>query len=260
MIAPILYAGLCLMAAEEAPPKTLLVRKLPASVDLRRAFRRWGLNQRQQGARGTCSVFAVVGGLEYAVARKRRKGQALSVEFLNWAGHRAVGRSVDGGFFSELWKGFEIYGICPEDSLPYRPAFDPALEPSGEAQGQARQLMALGLRWRWIKAWNPETGLSDAEWQALKEMLARRRPVCGGFRWPKQPRWEKNVLQMCGPDEVFDGHSVLLVGYRDDPKQPGGGVVYIRDSGGHWPEGLLPYAYVRQYINDAGWIGGEREK
>ena len=73
-------------------------------------------------------------------------------------------------------------------------------------------------------------------------------------RWPKQARWEQNVLQMCPPDAVFDGHSVLLVGYREDEKQPGGGVFLIRNSGGDRRDGLLSYAYVRAYMNDAAWI------
>jgi C1A family cysteine protease len=53
---------------------------------------------------------------------------------------------------------------------------------------------------------------------------------------------------------VFDGHSVLLVGYRDDAAQPGGGLLLIRNSGEAGPDGALPYAYASQYMNDAAVI------
>jgi C1A family cysteine protease len=59
---------------------------------------------------------------------------------------------------------------------------------------------------------------------------------------------------MAPPEGVFDGHSVLLVGYADDPQQPGGGIVLIRNSGGGVHDGALTYEYVSAYMNDAAWI------
>ena len=60
---------------------------------------------------------------------------------------------------------------------------------------------------------------SEAGLDAIKQTLATGWPVCGGFRWPKQDQWKNEVLQM-SPAEVFDGHSVLLVGYRMTPPNP----------------------------------------
>lgn len=228
---------------------------LPPSVDLRPRLHQWGLGERRQGKRPTCSVFTVVGALEYAVAEARGEGVRLSVDFLNYAGHKATGRAVDGGFFHELWDGFEKYGICPEADQPYREQFDPDLEPSAEALCRAAETRALGLRLTWIKEWDPETGLTDDQLAAIRRTLAEGHPVCGGFRWPKQARWEQGVLQMCPPEEVFDGHSVLLVGYEDRQDQPGGGVFIIRNSGDDGRDGYLSYEYVRAYMNDACWIG-----
>ena len=51
-----------------------------------------------------------------------------------------------------------------------------------------------------------------------------------------------------------DGHSVLLVGYRDEPDQPGGGVFIFRNTSQADRDGLMPYAYARHYMNDAVWI------
>src|ERR1017187_8239171 len=41
---------------------------LPASVDLRLAFKKWDLPIGSQGGRGHCSVFTMTGAMEYALA------------------------------------------------------------------------------------------------------------------------------------------------------------------------------------------------
>jgi papain like protease len=229
---------------------------IPEAVDLRPRFLRWNLEPRRQGPRGTCSVFTVVGALEYALAARSDVGTRLSVEFLNWAAHRAVNRSADGGFFSELWRGYSTFGICPEADFQYRATYDPALHPDARALETAKRLLQRELRWHGIKEWDVTTGLNAAQIEALKTTLAQGWPVCGGFRWPKQPRWDQNVLQLCAPDEVYDGHSVLLVGYRDDTRQPGGGAFIICNSGGDAQDCCLPYDYVLAYMNDAAWVEG----
>jgi hypothetical protein len=230
--------------------------RLPDAVDLRPQLRKWGLGPRRQRSRGTCSVFTMVGALEYAVADRQQRGTRLSVEFLNWAGHKAAERTADGGFFSELWKGYETCGICPEADLPYRETYEATLQPEVRVLEAARAMQKLGLRLHWIKEWDVETGLTDAQFQVIRQTMVQGWPVCGGFRWPKQVRWEEEVLQMCPPEEVYDGHSVLLLGYRNDPTEPGGGLFIIRNSGGEGSDGFMPYAYVQAYMNDAAWIEG----
>ena len=191
-----------------------------SSLDLRPAFEKWGLTPRVQGRRNTCSVFTVAGALEYALASKTNHATRLSAEFLNWASNQAMRDTQDGGFFSDLWRGFTIYGACPEQDMPYQDKFDPERAPSEEAKDHARQLHEIGLQLHWIKAWNRNTGLTDKQFAAVKQVLNRQWPVCGGFRWPKVVRWKDDVLEMAPPEGVFDGHSVLMVGYRDDPQQP----------------------------------------
>ncbi len=63
------------------------------------------------------------------------------------------------------------------------------------------------------------------------------------------------MLQMAPRDRVRDGHSVLLVGYRDDPAQPGGGIFWIQNTSKGPRKGAMSYQYVRTYMNDAAWIG-----
>jgi C1A family cysteine protease len=63
---------------------------------------------------------------------------------------------------------------------------------------------------------------------------------------------------MCPANAVYDGHSILLVGYRDDANQPGGGVFLFRNTnnGGH--DGSMPYIYAQAYVNDAVWIDSKK--
>ena len=229
-----------------------------AAVDLRPAFTNWGLPQRFQGGRGTCSVFTMTGALEYALAHQRGQGTVLSVEFLNWASNVATANSSDGGFFSDLWAGFVARGICPEADLPYRRNYDSKLRPDATVLQHAEKLMNSGLRLNWIKPWNVRTGLAESQFQEIKRVLRERWPVCGGFRWPKHERWQADVLQMAPPEAVFDGHSVLLVGYRDDAQQVGGGVFLVRNSGSGMHDAAMSYAYLRAYMNDAAWVGPAR--
>ena len=231
----------------------------PQAVDLRGVFKKWSLGPRAQGIRPTCSVFTITEALEYAVASRQGRATRLSVEFLNWASHKETQNPDDGGFFSELWKGFAAHGVCPEKDLPYLDHYDRILEPGKSALAAAKTIRDLGLQIHWIKEWNPKMGLNEKQLAEVKKTLRLGWPVCGGFLWPKQANWDNEVLRICPRDQVRDGHSVLLVGFRDDPKQPGGGVVLIRNSSGKSRDGMLTYEYLLTYMNDAVWIdGGDR--
>jgi hypothetical protein len=114
-------------------------------------------------------------------------------------------------------------------------------------------------RWRvqWIKRWDVHRPLSDTEVFAMKEALARGHPVACGLRWPKALRGNE-LLEVPPPEKVFDGHSIVLVGYQDDPKGSSGGVFLFRNSAGpRWGNGgygVISYGYARTYTNDALWL------
>ncbi|MBN1818118.1 MAG: DUF2961 domain-containing protein [Sedimentisphaerales bacterium] len=233
----------------------------PTGIDLRPTFEEWELAPRLQGGRGTCSVFVVAGALEYALAHKTGQGTPLSVEYLNWAANQTLQKTDDGSYFSDLWNGFSAYGACPEQDMPYQNTFDPYRKPSPELQERARESLKAGLRWHWIKPWNPNTGLTKDQLKTIKQTLDQRWPVCGGFRWPKSPeKWKNNVLVMPPPEGVFDGHSVLLIGYQDDPDQPGGGLFLFRNSNNDGAYRFMTYEYACAYMNDAGWIDYEKQE
>ncbi|MCC6728318.1 MAG: C1 family peptidase [Chthonomonadales bacterium] len=224
-------------------------------ADLRPRFARWGLNPKRQGTRPTCSVFVATAALEYAMTERRGRPVRLSEEFLNWAANRAAGEDLDGAFFHDLWSGYRLHGICREAHMPYAGAFDAGARPSPTAMRSAARNRAAGLELRWVKAWDVTTGLTIGQMDGIRAALRGGAPVWAGLRWPKQPEWRDGALQPCGPDAVYDGHSVLLVGFRDDVGWPGGGVFRFHNSAGPSPEGLLPYAFAREYTNDAAWIG-----
>ncbi len=223
------------------------------AVDLRPALEKSGLSCRGQGSRNTCSVFAVTGALEYAMAHRQAPAKRLSVEFLNWASNDAVGRAQDGGFFSDLWRGLEKHGICTEEAMPYARAFDPAAAPSDDARKLAAGA-ATGLSFHWIKRWDVKTGLTPEHLKEIRRTLDAGWPVCAGMRWPKREHWDGPMLRMTEATEVFDGHSVLLVGYRTDASAPGGGYFLMWNSNRPGPENRLPWAYAENYVNDAAWI------
>lgn len=244
-------------AATKASPAVARKSADRRSVDLRPFFKEWKFDARSQGGRGTCSVFAITAVIEYAVATKQQQPTRLSVEFLNWASNDAVGEAIDGGCFSELWAGYSAHGIAPESDMPYAASFDPARKPDKKALADGKKIRALGLQLHWIKQWDPHHGASDEQLSEIKRTLGRDWPVCGGFLWPKHEGhwWKNGVLQKCPRRVVMDGHSIVLVGYRDDPTQPGGGVFLIRNSAGPGRDGMMTYDYIRAYMNDAAWVG-----
>jgi C1A family cysteine protease len=253
-----LATGLAMLAGSStfaAPPEA--APPPPATVDLRATFEQYGLTPRRQGDRPTCSAFTVTGALEFAAAKHEGRGARLSVEFLNWAANKTCGDTDDGGFFSDLWKGFAAYGICREEEMPYRPTFETNHVPSALALANAATRLPLALKLHWIKEWDVNTGLTDAHLAAIKRTLGAGWPVCGGFRWPKQEQWVNEMLQLCPTNAVRDGHSILLVGYRDDAAQPGGGAFLFRNTSRQGRDGAMPYAYAQAYMNDAVWVDCE---
>jgi hypothetical protein len=227
---------------------------LPKSVDLRPSLLRWGLDTRLQHRRNTCSVFVVVEALEFALASKGKLDSRLSVEFLNWAKNQSEHESEDGACFSELWTGFEAFGICPETEMPYLKKYDPANLPSAETIAHAKEVSSLGLKLHWIKEWDADKGVNEKELAEIKKTLARGWPVCGGFLWPKSSKVSTKMLKVIPRSEVIDGHSVFLVGYRDDETQPGGGVFLFRNTAGKSRKGQMTYEYALTYMNDAIYV------
>ncbi len=230
---------------------------LPGRINLVPQFQELGLAPRAQMSRDTCSLFAITALAEFEYARvadpPRRR---LSEEFLVWAANEATGRRTDQAMFYEAVHGLNALGICTEELMPYSSTTDAKRMPSSAALADAK---VLSGRWmaRWIKRWDLKSPLSDTEVLAIKEALSRGYPVACGLRWPKGFRGHE-LRDVPPPDRVFDGHSIILVGYIDDLKSSGGGTFLFRNSAGpRWGDGgygAMSYAYARAYANDALWL------
>ncbi|MBW8040225.1 MAG: hypothetical protein FVQ85_09525 [Planctomycetes bacterium] len=203
-----------------------------AGVDLRPIFKKWGLEPKKQGMRNTCSVFATTWALEFALSKQLNKSTPLSVEYLNWACNNVINNRTAnrGQFFHHLLKGFEQYGICPEQDMPYAQQFDPQYSPSTKARAQAKNIQASGLTIHWINPWKKQAGLTDSHISQIKAILDKGWPVAVG-----------------------SSHSRLLVGYRNDTRQPGGGAFIAKDSRpGTYTE--ITYEFVKKKVGDVFWV------
>jgi hypothetical protein len=230
---------------------------LPRKASLIDEFQKLGLPARSQGERDTCSLFAITALAEYECARHSPPPhRRLAEEFLIWAGNEASGLKGDQAMFYKAVNGLNALGICTEESMPYADHSDAKRRPSEKALSDARERSA---RWKveWIKRWDLQRPLSDTELRHIKQALAQGHPVACGFRWPKAMKGHE-ILAVPPPNKVFDGHSVALVGYEEDPSKPGGGIFWFRNSNGpRWGmdgNGVMSFAYVRAFANDALWL------
>jgi len=229
--------------------------ELPKSVNLAPEFQKLGLPAREQGDRDTCSLSAVTGAASFELARENpKKAHQLSEEFLIWAGNEASGAKGDQAMFYKAVMGLNSLGICSDTQMPYEAKSDPARKPSTAALKEAR---ANAHRWEvhWIKRWDVTQQLSETQLHEIRHAIAEGFPVVCGLRWPKKG---SDLIDVSAVDKVFDGHSILLVGYEDDAKRPGGGVFVFRNSAGpKWGNdgySQMSYAYVRTYANDSMWL------
>ena len=182
----------------------------------------------------------------------------LSEEFLNYAGNHASGQYGDGGFFTELDLGYEKYGVATEAEVPYQPSFDANLVVNAATLAKADQLERL--QFGTIKSWDNTRGATEAELQSVMTALNFGNPVAVGLLWPLAGAEFLGVagLQVmkvpATRDDVFDGHSVVLVGYKKSNLFAGGGYVILRNSwGSGFGDGgyaLMPFDYLKKYAND----------
>lgn len=201
-------------------------------------------------------MFAFTSAVEFALAKKATFGR-LSPEFANWAANKSANRTCDGDFFKYLVQGFEQYGICTETQLPYSRKFDLNLQPSEEAVKYSEWVKGQGLKFHWLDT-KSTPGMTDTRLENIKRVIASGWPVIAGFKTGSAyPKWVGKVLIYRPPtDEKAmkgGGHSMVIAGYRDDETQPGGGTFVLIDSGsGRY--GYTPYAYVKDFVMDHGWM------
>jgi len=192
-----------------------------------------GLTAVDQGDRDDCSLFAITGVAELeSFRRPATPHERLSEEYLIWASRQFSGNTDDQAMFYEAVAGLNALGVCPAEAMPYAGKTDPSGKPSPEAIEQARELRE---RWdaHWIKRWSVDSRLSEQELDSIKAALAKGHAVACGLRWPKDLKGSA-LLAPPKPDQVFDGHSIMLVGYQDAPGGNGGEFTFRNSSGPGW--------------------------
>ncbi|MBV8172375.1 MAG: C1 family peptidase [Candidatus Eremiobacteraeota bacterium] len=249
---------------------------LQTAVDLRPQIKQRGLVVRDQGDRLTCTVFAITFLIEYQAAGSTAepKGLDLSEEYLNWAGNESNGRPYqDGGKFARFINAFETWGIATAQQMPYRSSFDPGSPPmpTSAVIASAKSMFPSRYPFAELKRWDNSTGLSDSQLRAVLDELRSGEPVAIGVWWPYRyttddvdgvplatdyPRTQASLFM---ESPLFDGHSIDLVGFREDASFPGGGYFIFRNSfgpsfGDHG-YGFVSFRYVRTYSTDAVAIG-----
>lgn len=196
-------------------------------VDLRPELNRLGLSIKKQGGRNTCAVFALTGALEFALAKKMNRGIRLSEEYLNWTGNVATGQGNDGATFPELVEGFNRWGICRENLMPYLASQSTFRAPGAAAFDDALNIWKMGFARHWITRGRT---LTHADLEEVKKVMRAGFPVCGE-----------------------SSHCLLLIGYQDDPRQPGGGTFLTRNSATVRYE-TMSYAEAAQKFYSLLWI------
>lgn len=239
-------------------------------VDLRPEIEKLGLAIRDQGRRGTCSVFATTFLLEYHAAQTTgTRNLDFSEEYLNWAKNRANKTDFDGGMFTDIIRGYQAFGMVPATAMGYQARFDPK-----HPDAPAKPVIAAGRQSRryaftFLKKWDNQKGMSEKELEATLAALQAGRPVATGIWWLKKfrtvtvervpllkeyPR-EDNHNSDPSKNPMFDGHTIDLVGYHRDKAFPGGGYFIFRNSFGpafgDAGYGYVSFRYLRDYANDA---------
>src|SRR5262249_266179 len=135
-----------------------------------------------QGKRGACQVFAMVGVIEYQLAR-RGKQVDLSEQFIMWAANEANSLNRTEGFNPDLLiAGLKQHGICEESLLPYGPRNESIGKASAQAIKDARARTSCKVVS--IKHWSSAIGLGDKDIKQITRRLDKGVPVTATFCWP----------------------------------------------------------------------------
>jgi hypothetical protein len=244
---------------------------ITAEVDLRPEIEKFGLAIRDQGNRSTCSVFATTFLIEFHDSRANKlKNLDLSEEYLNWAKNRANKSDSDGGFFTDIIKGYQQFGMVPIGDMPYLPAFHPKNPDTPRPRVIVTGKTFARYPITFIKQWDNQKGMSEQELEAAKAALRAGHPVATGIWWlenfetvtvdhvPLLKEYPRSANTGSNPP-MFDGHSIDLVGFHEGKEFPGGGYFIFRNSFGpnfgHNGYGFVSFKYLRNYSNDAIVIG-----
>jgi hypothetical protein len=207
------------------------------SRDFRTEIARRGIGIRNQGGRGTCSIFAMTFLLEYAYTEMLGSGYAdLSEEYMNHVANVATGKTDDGDIFGSVAAGYENFGVIKEFEMPYNPnlVYDfnaVTITPPMYAEGLSLLQNGLHLEGHFVVPLG-EAGATQEQFDSLLSYVSRGIPVAVGR-----------------------AHSLAAVGYKYDPTWDGGGYLIFKNSYGPTSDEngykRESFASVKSTVNDA---------
>jgi hypothetical protein len=228
--------SLVAMVSADPDPAPQPTPAAPRTIDLRNAFTQWGLPIKPQGRRDTCAVFTFAGALEYALARGTgERGVRLSEEYLNWAANEVAQENYDGASYEELLAAFDKWGISEFKYMPYEAQYR-GPRPSQDALKSARVIWNIGFQRHWI-ARRTENGLDDKHLEEMKKVIVTGWPLCAYGR----------------------DHSILVVGFQEDARMPGGGQFITRNSATRRYETIF-FAASKTEFGSVLWIDAGKGK
>lgn len=244
--------------------------ELRTGVDLRPKYLELGLNVKNQGARPSCAVFAIVSVLEFQNAQLSGQPDHFSEEYLIWATCKTLNRAprvpfdagvdidtenpetkeiADEGFaLSEVVTALRAYGIPLQSRLPYTfSRTDTIADPPRDVIDEARDH-------RRVSVFTLPGRDQPARLGNLIHALNEGVPVAVGLRWPPARTLRSGYLSAQRPLPGA-GHAVTIVGYENKTGAITDTVFIFKNSwGARWGAGGFGYAtygYLASNLEDA---------
>jgi hypothetical protein len=236
-----------------------------AEQSLQSEFIRLNLAAKNQGRRPSCSIFAVVGALEFQNAQLTGGLEKLSEEYLIWATRRSLGLTgpaavlprdetgaplADAGYsLVSVVTALQTYGIPRAEDMPNLPglAIDDVPEPTGELVAKARSRRLVFI--------SPLPGAEPAaRIKALVHALNAGFPVPAGLRWPHERSINAGVLSGQRP-LAGAAHAITFIGYHcPSGKLEETSFVFNNSYGPRWGQGgygRATWGYLSQHLLEA---------
>jgi len=232
--------------------------RVQREVDLRPELRELGLFSKSQGRRPSCSVFAVVGALEYLSSRQGEPVQ-FSEDYAIWATRQYLAEKQgersgayadnDAGFrLIDVVRALDRYGLAPRDAMPN--TFGLGMEridpPEPELIERARR--DFGIRALRIDV----AGNGSESTKRIVHCLNAGLPVVIGVGWPHEN--SLRAAPMISGQNPISMHAVTLAGYRTDEGGTNLRFVFKNSWGPEWGSGGYGWVtgdYLRQHLATA---------
>ncbi len=220
---------------------------------------------RDQGNRGTCVAMAAVKAYEAVLDAP----SPLSPQFLYNMCKQVDGvTDKEGTFIHTALDVLNEHGCCLEKSFPYNPLKVPGPEggtpPSAAAIKEACRFKTN----RGVISFKGKDGLLLVKASISGKLAPAPRPIIGGVSI--FPSFNNSYTRRTGivnfpipGEKAIGGHAVVLSGFADDSKAPGGGsLVFVNSYGETWAAesphspgvGEIPYNYIEEHMHSAGML------